>query len=234
MEVTVERCSSCWIIVLPRLESVCSKSRCFSEIDLASETLNAKMMCRWMCHPLRSVDAINARLDAVDSLCDMPGVLESLQSQFRKLPDLERFISRIHAGSCRIKDFVLTLAAYDDIQVPFHRFISRPQRYHHEIFILNMHSVFLKSLALTWKNQVALLCWKSWYKEGFHQTYAKSLHFLKKHLTIVLQSRKVNPLITFSAHFNKDADIMYSRLYSSTAWSRCCVWQRRRTHSEDW
>jgi DNA mismatch repair protein MSH6 len=41
--------------------------------------------------------------------------IDTLISCFRKLPDLERIISRIHAGTCRVKDFVSVLTAFQDL-----------------------------------------------------------------------------------------------------------------------
>ncbi|KAL2916362.1 DNA mismatch repair protein msh6 [Polyrhizophydium stewartii] len=74
-----------------------------------------RMFKQWVCHPLRSVDALRARLDAVDDLTAVVGMLDNLRSKFRKLPDLERIVARIHTRSCRVKDFVSALAAFDAI-----------------------------------------------------------------------------------------------------------------------
>jgi DNA mismatch repair protein MSH6 len=72
---------------------------------------------RWICHPLRTIQEINARLDAVDTLHELQGPQDTLSKSLSKLPDLERIISRIHAGSCRVKDFIHTLNAFTDIFV---------------------------------------------------------------------------------------------------------------------
>lgn len=59
--------------------------------------------------PLRDVSAINARLDAVKDLMDAPIVDGSFNKLAKRLPDLERIVSRIHAGSCKVHDFLKVL-----------------------------------------------------------------------------------------------------------------------------
>ncbi|KAF6764079.1 DNA mismatch repair protein msh6 [Ephemerocybe angulata] len=66
----------------------------------------------WLCMPLREVSAINARLDAVEDIIEHP-TFEATFSKFVKgLPDLERVVSRIHAKSCKVKDFLKVLKAF--------------------------------------------------------------------------------------------------------------------------
>ncbi|KAJ3191035.1 DNA mismatch repair protein msh6 [Irineochytrium annulatum] len=40
---------------------------------------------------------------------------KELCGHFSKMPDLERIISRIHAGTCKVKDFIAALKAFSDI-----------------------------------------------------------------------------------------------------------------------
>lgn len=70
---------------------------------------------QWVCHPLVDANKINARLDAVDSLNADPTVRDQFSSQLTKMPDLERLISRIHAGSCKAQDFVSVLQGFEQI-----------------------------------------------------------------------------------------------------------------------
>lgn len=44
------------------------------------------------------------RLDAVEDIMDAPAFLKAFDEECKRMPDLERLLSRIHAGSCRIKD----------------------------------------------------------------------------------------------------------------------------------
>jgi DNA mismatch repair protein MSH6 len=69
----------------------------------------------WLCHPLRSGREINARLDATDTLNSQPEIRDHFLSTFNRLPDLERLLSRIHAGRCKVTNFVRTLEAFQVI-----------------------------------------------------------------------------------------------------------------------
>jgi len=76
-----------------------------------------RLFHRWLCHPLRSIPAINARLDAVEDLVRVPGFLQLFDEKCAKFPDLERIVSRIHAGSCKIGDFLVVLGAFRSLMV---------------------------------------------------------------------------------------------------------------------
>jgi DNA mismatch repair protein MSH6 len=80
-----------------------------------SLTLGKRLFRLWLCHPLRSASEINARLDATDTLNSQPEIRDHFLSTFNRLPDLERFLSRIHAGRCKVTDFVRTLEAFQAI-----------------------------------------------------------------------------------------------------------------------
>ncbi|KAJ3219395.1 DNA mismatch repair protein msh6 [Clydaea vesicula] len=81
----------------------------FSENELAMSALGALM---WVCHPLRKIDEINFRLDAIDDLCEAVDINDILKTCLIKLPDLERIISRVHSGTCKVKDFASGLNAF--------------------------------------------------------------------------------------------------------------------------
>lgn len=71
---------------------------------------------QWVCHPLVDAKKINARLDAVDALNADPSIRDQFSSQLVKMPDLERLISRIHAGNCKSQDFVRVLEGFEQIE----------------------------------------------------------------------------------------------------------------------
>ncbi|KAL7939275.1 DNA repair protein [Trichoderma chlorosporum] len=75
-----------------------------------------RLFRQWVAHPLCNVDRINERLDAVELLNDDPSVREQFASQLVKMPDLERLISRIHAGACKPEDFVRVLEGFEQIE----------------------------------------------------------------------------------------------------------------------
>ncbi|KAG0331996.1 DNA mismatch repair protein msh6 [Podila humilis] len=74
-----------------------------------------RLFRRWLCHPLRSSTAISARLDAVEDLMSVPGFLALFEEKCIRFPDLERIVSRIHAGSCKIPDFLTVLSTFESL-----------------------------------------------------------------------------------------------------------------------
>ena len=87
----------------------------FSLLNRCITPFGKRMFKQWVCHPLIDTNKINARLDAVDSLNADSTVRDRFTSQLTKLPDLERLISRIHAGSCKAQDFVRVLEGFEQI-----------------------------------------------------------------------------------------------------------------------
>ncbi|KAI1638358.1 muts domain V [Biscogniauxia mediterranea] len=75
-----------------------------------------RLFRQWVCHPLCNIEKINERLDAVDMLNADVGLREQFSSQMTKMPDLERLISRVHAGACRPEDFVKVLEGFEQIE----------------------------------------------------------------------------------------------------------------------
>ena len=59
------------------------------------------MLKRWVVGPLKDAKKINERLDAVTDLVKNPTILDMLQLKFRKLPDIERMLSRIYTYSAK-------------------------------------------------------------------------------------------------------------------------------------
>ncbi|KAK2792354.1 DNA mismatch repair protein msh6 [Onygenales sp. PD_10] len=74
-----------------------------------------RMFKQWVCHPLMDTKKINARLDAVDALNADSSVRDQFSSQLTKMPDLERLISRVHAGNCKAQDFLRVLEGFEQI-----------------------------------------------------------------------------------------------------------------------
>jgi DNA mismatch repair protein MSH6 len=71
---------------------------------------------QWVCHPLMDAERINARLDAVDAFNADLTTRDQFTASLVRMPDLERLISRIHAGTCKAQDFVRVLDGYEQIQ----------------------------------------------------------------------------------------------------------------------
>ncbi|KAL1923036.1 uncharacterized protein VTP21DRAFT_9412 [Calcarisporiella thermophila] len=87
----------------------------FRLLDHCITPFGKRLFKRWLCHPLRSVSAINNRLDAIEELNSCPELQDAFNARFSRLPDLERLISRIHAGSIKIKDFLNVLGGFERI-----------------------------------------------------------------------------------------------------------------------
>lgn len=75
-------------------------SRTGSLIHILDKTVTSfgkRLFQDWVVKPLCKVSAINERLDAVEELGQQHEVMTDVRSYLRKLPDLERLLSRIHA-----------------------------------------------------------------------------------------------------------------------------------------
>ena len=71
-----------------------------------------RLMKKWLVHPLRDVDRINTRLDAVEDLKEHSELRSSMARLLSGLPDLERMVSKIYTYS--VKQSVA--AIYIDMQ----------------------------------------------------------------------------------------------------------------------
>ncbi|AEO59871.1 hypothetical protein MYCTH_2308482 [Thermothelomyces thermophilus ATCC 42464] len=87
----------------------------FNLLNRCITPFGKRLLRQWVCHPLCSIEKINERLDAVDMLNADRSILQQFSSQMAKMPDLERLISRIHAGACRPEDFVRVLEGFEQI-----------------------------------------------------------------------------------------------------------------------
>ena len=64
-------------------------------IDRTLSPMGARMLRRWVSFPLKNVQAINNRLDAVDSFVLSDELKENIEEQIRQVGDLERIISKV-------------------------------------------------------------------------------------------------------------------------------------------
>ena len=87
----------------------------FSMLNRCVTPFGKRMLRQWVCHPLADVGRINQRFDAVDALNADGTVMDRFTASLSKLPDLERLISRIHAGRCKPQDFVRVLEGFEQI-----------------------------------------------------------------------------------------------------------------------
>lgn len=88
----------------------------FSLLNRCVTPFGKRLFRQWVCHPLCNIDKINERLDAVEMLNNNRELRERFSSQMTKMPDVERLISRVHAGTCRAEDFVKVLDGFEQIE----------------------------------------------------------------------------------------------------------------------
>ncbi|KAF0691035.1 Aste57867_17647 [Aphanomyces stellatus] len=128
-----------------------------AQLDQTVSNFGKRLFEDWLLKPLCNMDAINARLDAVETLIPHHDVVVELRAILKSMPDLDRLLSRIHAlGVARpnhpdmraimyesstynvrkIKDFVATLSGFHaSLQVvkklkAVHAFESAPMLAH--------------------------------------------------------------------------------------------------------
>ncbi|CAI5712053.1 unnamed protein product [Hyaloperonospora brassicae] len=88
---------------IKNLEVLCNSfdgSRSGSLIDIMDKTVTSfgrRMFQEWVLKPLCKIGDIQERLDAVEELGSCSDVMMEIRELLRKLPDLERLLSRIHA-----------------------------------------------------------------------------------------------------------------------------------------
>lgn len=87
----------------------------FALINRCVTPFGKRMMKQWLCHPLQDARQINERLDVVDKLNADLELRDEISNGFAKLPDLERMISRLHCGRCKVVDFVRVLDGFTSI-----------------------------------------------------------------------------------------------------------------------
>ncbi|CAO2657216.1 Nn.00g033420.m01.CDS01 [Neocucurbitaria sp. VM-36] len=88
----------------------------FAMINRCITPFGKRLLRQWVCHPLADAKKINARLDAVDALNADSTIMHNFSNSLSKLPDLERLISRVHAGRCRAQDFLKVLEGFEQIE----------------------------------------------------------------------------------------------------------------------
>jgi DNA mismatch repair protein MutS len=73
-------------------------------MDRCVSPLGSRLLSDWLASPLTSVDAINARLDAVGRLVSDAALRESLRAELRGIYDLERLLARVATGRASPRD----------------------------------------------------------------------------------------------------------------------------------
>nr|KAF6448067.1 mutS-like protein 6 [Rousettus aegyptiacus] len=66
------------------------------KIDTCHTPFGKRLLKQWLCAPLCNPYAINDRLDAIEDLMVVPDKISEVVDLLKKLPDLERLLSKIH------------------------------------------------------------------------------------------------------------------------------------------
>ena len=85
--------------VFQNLSDGSSKGTLFSLIDHTCTAPGKRLLREWMCAPPGAVKEIAHRQEAISSLMDAPELADQLRKTFRRLPDLERLLTRVHSFS---------------------------------------------------------------------------------------------------------------------------------------
>lgn len=88
----------------------------FTLLNRCVTPFGKRMFRQWVCHPLADAKRINERLDAVDMINADRSLSDQFIASMTRMPDLERLISRIHAGVCKPDDFVRVLEGFEQIE----------------------------------------------------------------------------------------------------------------------
>lgn len=75
-------------------------------IDLTLTPMGRRLMRRWVTAPLRSVPAINQRLDAVEFFIDQTIIRQDVRGLLHRFADLERIAGRIAYGNASPRDLI--------------------------------------------------------------------------------------------------------------------------------
>ncbi|XP_006880966.1 PREDICTED: DNA mismatch repair protein Msh6 isoform X2 [Elephantulus edwardii] len=72
-------------------------------IDTCHTPFGKRLLKQWLCAPLCSPFPINDRLDAIEDLMAVPDKISEVADLLKKLPDLERLLSKIHTVGSPLK-----------------------------------------------------------------------------------------------------------------------------------
>ncbi|GFX60165.1 DNA mismatch repair protein Msh6 [Trichonephila clavipes] len=82
--------------IVPLMSSDNAEGTLLGTMDYCSTSFGKRLFRNWLCSPLCNPDQILDRLNAVDDLVQIPDVVELAVAILKKLPDLERHLSKIH------------------------------------------------------------------------------------------------------------------------------------------
>lgn len=72
-------------------------------LDMCCTPFGKRLLKQWLCAPLCNPSSIGDRLDAVEDLMGAPSQVSEVTDLLKKLPDLERLLSKIHSMGTPLK-----------------------------------------------------------------------------------------------------------------------------------
>ncbi|GIY02744.1 hypothetical protein CEXT_744411 [Caerostris extrusa] len=143
--------------IVPLLSSDNSEGTLLGTMDYCSTSFGKRMFRNWLCSPLCNPDMISNRLDAIDDLVQIPEVVEATVTLFKKIPDLERLLSKIHAyGLSRSQDHPESRAIFYEADIYNKRkindFLSTLEGFKQASEIVSLFKPHLNSLSLSFCN----------------------------------------------------------------------------------
>ncbi|WGV99920.1 DNA mismatch repair protein MutS [Vibrio sp. YMD68] len=92
-------------------------------LDHSSTAMGSRMLKRWLHQPMRCIDTLNQRLDAIGELKEL-GLFSELQPTLKQIGDIERILARLALRSARPRDMARLRLALQ--QLPeLHTFLSQ-------------------------------------------------------------------------------------------------------------
>ncbi|KAF8663152.1 hypothetical protein HU200_055753 [Digitaria exilis] len=86
-----------------------SSGTLYKHLNHCVTTFGKRLLRRWVCHPLKDIDAINERLDVVEGFIQNCGLGPTTLVYLRKIPDLERLLGQVRS----------TVGLSSSVQLPF-------------------------------------------------------------------------------------------------------------------
>lgn len=110
-----------------------------------------RLFRNWLCSPLCNPKSINDRLDALEDLMAIADVSAEVREQLKKLPDLERILSRWQL----LHYFVALIIVPPPKEFTRQKVISH---FYLEIFVSNALCISLDKVFALWCLHISILC----------------------------------------------------------------------------
>lgn len=122
----------------------------YEYVDNCVTAFGKRKLKSWLMSPLLDIDLVNERLDAVEDLMKNPVFIEKFDKEAKKLPDLERLLSRISTWAVKTNSKAVY---FEDVAVQkikefikLLKFLSETQDFVTQLDMLDLESHKIKKL----------------------------------------------------------------------------------------